>query len=239
MKKITILLATLCVAAGLSAQDLKSSYSVTTDFAYTSQYVFRGVKIAGNSFQPSVEVTMDDFYIGLWTSQPITKHQDNEIDVYAGYKYTVSENLSVEAVGTYYWYPEARGFSTRDSYEAGLGATYAMRGISTSVYYYYDFTLDASTVQGSVGYSFPLQAIGASLDVTGFIGSVTGDDTLPDSPAKVKESYTYYGVDVSVPYKLSEKATFTLGGHWARNDNLPAGTDDSHIWWTAGLTVGF
>lgn len=239
MKKITILWAALGAAAGLYAQDPKSSYSVTTDFAYTSQYVFRGVKAAGSSFQPSVEVTMEDFYLGLWTSQPITKHQDNEIDVYGGYKYKLNESVSLEAVGTYYWYPEAKGFTTRKSYEAGLGATYTHSSISASLYYYHDFKLKSDTLQGSVGYSLPLQAIGASLDITGFYGTVNSHDASPDSPWKIRESYNYYGIDVSVPYKLSEKATFTLGGHWARNDNLPPDVDDSHVWWTAGITVGF
>lgn len=239
MKKTAILLAAFGAAAGLYAQDPKSSYSVTTDFTYTSEYVFRGVKAADDSFQPSVEVTVQDFYFGLWTNQPIEKHQDNEIDLYAGYKYKLNESLSFEAVGTYYWYPEAKGFATRDSYEAGIGATYTVRGVSASVYYYHDFTLKANTIQGSVGYSYPLEAIGASLDVTGFFGTVDSDDLAPDSPSEVHESYNYYGVDVSVPYKLSEKASFTLGGHWAHNDNLPAGADDDHLWWTAGVTVGF
>lgn len=241
MKKITILWAALSATAGLYAQDPKSSYSVTTDFAYTSEYVFRGIKAAGSSFQPSVEVTMQDFYLGLWTNQPVTKHQDNEIDLYGGYKYKLNENVSLEAVGTYYWYPEAKGFSTRKSYEAGLGATYTLRGLSASVYYYHDFTLKANTLQGSVGYSLPLEAIGASLDMTGFYGTVSARDWAPDSPFAVRESYNYYGVDVSVPYKLSEKATFTIGGHWAHNSGLFDGTadDDDHLWWTAGITVGF
>jgi len=239
MKKITILLAALGAAAGLHAQDPKSSYSVTTDFAYTSKYVFRGVEAAGSSFQPSVEVTMQDFYLGLWTSQPITKHQDNEIDVYGGYKYKVNENLSLEAVGTYYWYPEAKGFSTRKSYEGGLGATYTVHGISATVNYYHDFKLKSNTVQGSLGYSLPIESIGASLDLTGFYGTVSARDWAPDGPAVIRESYDYYGLDASIPYKLSEKATFTLGGHWTHNRGYFADSGDSNVWWTAGVTVGF
>lgn len=239
MKNIAIILAALATGTGLFAQDPRSSYSVTTDFTYTSQYVFRGLKRAGNSLQPSVEVTVQDFYLGLWTNQPVTKNQDNELDVYAGYKYKVNKNLSVEGVGTYYWYPEANGWLTRRSWEAGIGATYALRGITTSVYYYHDFTLESNTLQGSVGYSLPLEAIGASLDFTGFYGAVDIGNWTPRAPGKVHESYNYYGVDASLPYKLSEKATVTLGAHWAHNDNLPVGMNDNYIWWTAGVTVGF
>lgn len=239
MKRTAIILAASAIAAAAHAQEPKSSYSVTTDFTFTSDYVFRGVKIADNSFQGSVEATVKDFYLGVWSNQPITRHQDDEIDLYAGYKYKLTENLELEAVGTYYWYPEAPTNGVKHSEEAGLGATYTFRGISTSVYYYRDFKLDANTVQGSVGYSLPLEAIGASLDVTGYYGVVDTGDVNPWGPDKLRESYNYYGVDVSVPYKLTDKATFTLGGHWAHNKNLPTDVDDDHLWWTAGVTVGF
>jgi uncharacterized protein (TIGR02001 family) len=238
MKKTAILLTALTTAVVAKAQDAKSSYSVTTDFAYASDYVFRGVKIADDSFQPSVEISVRDFYVGLWTNQPIKRHEDNELDFYAGYKYKVTEKLSVEAVGTYYWYPEAGGGNTRHSNEVGIGGTYSLRGISASVYYYRDLRLDADTIQGSLGYSLPLEAIGASLDLSIYGGNVDGSDLLPDAGIKVQESYSYYGVDVSVPYKLSEKSTFTIGGHWAHNRNLP-GVDDDYVWFSAGLTVGF
>lgn len=239
MKRTAILLAALAAAATAHAQEPRSSYSVTTDFTFTSEYVFRGVKLADNSLQGSVEATFQDFYAGVWSNQPVTRHQDNEIDLYAGYKYKVNENLELEAVGTYYWYPEAPTAGLKHSEEVGVGGTYTTHGISTSVYYYYDFKLETNTLQGSLGYSLPLEAIGASLDVTGYYGLADGDDLEPWTNQNVHESYNYYGIDVTVPYKLSDKATFTLGGHWAQNRNLPFGTDDDHIWWTAGITVGF
>jgi uncharacterized protein (TIGR02001 family) len=239
MKKTAIILAALAAGAGLNAQDVKSSYSVTTDFTYASEYIFRGVELAGNSFQPSVEVTVEDFYLGLWTNQPVTKREANEVDVYAGYKFKVNEQLSWEAVGTYYWYPEAKGWETRESYEAGIGATYTVSGISTSVYGYYDFVLEATTGQASVGYSFPLEAAGTSLDFSVFFGSVDAKDWAPDSPMSVSESYTYYGADLSIPYKLNDHATATAGVHYAANENTPVGTPDSNLWFTVGLSVGF
>jgi len=241
MKKTAILLAALAAGAGVQAQEPKSSYSVTTDFSFASEYVFRGVELADNSFQGSVEVTLQDFYVGLWTNQPITRSQDNEIDLYAGYKYKVNDQLSFEAVGTYYWYPEAGSAGVEHTTEAGVGATYTVRGLSTSVYGYYDFDLEAQTVQVSLGYSLPLEAIGASLDFSGYYGWVDADDIAPQSPWSIHESYNYYGVDVSVPYKLSEHATFTLGAHWADNDKLlyPGDVPGDHLWWTAGITIGF
>jgi uncharacterized protein (TIGR02001 family) len=241
MKKTAILLAALAVSAGAQAQEPKSSYSVTTDFTFASEYVFRGVEQADNSFQGSVEVAIQDFYVGLWSNQPITRHQNNELDLYAGYKYKLNDRLSFEAVGTYYWYPEAGNSGVRHTTEAGVGATYTVAGISTSVYGYYDFDLEATTGQVSVGYSFPLEAIGASLDVTGYWGYTDAKDVLPQATLDIREAYQYYGADVSVAYKLSEKASFTVGAHWADNKDLLFKGDvaGDHLWWTAGITVGF
>ena len=53
MKKTTALLLAAVLSGGsLSAQE-ESSYSVTVDFPYVSDYVFRGVKFANDSIQPS------------------------------------------------------------------------------------------------------------------------------------------------------------------------------------------
>ena len=243
MKKTSLILAALAAGAGLNAQDVKSSYSVTTDFTYASEYIFRGIEYAGNSFQPSIEISSGDAYLGIWTNQPITKREANEIDLYGGYKYKLNDALSFEAVGTYYWYPEATEAlgETDQSYELGLGATYVYSGISTSVYYYYDVRLKADTVQGSVGYSVPLEAIGSSVDFSVFYGTVDSRDASPNALGfPVFENYNYYGADVSVPYKLNDKATLTAGVHYAANENLGNGSlPDSNLWFTIGLSVGF
>lgn len=241
MKKTAILLAAIAAGAGLNAQDVKSSYSVTTDFTYASEYVFRGVEAAGNSFQPSVEVSVGDAYVGLWTNNPVTDGEANEIDIYGGYKYKVNDALSFEAVGTYYWYPEATGGSTKDSVEIGAGATYVYQGISTSVYYYYDFTLHTNTLQGSVGYSVPLEAIGSSVEFSVFAGTASSRNATPDAAGpRVHEIYNYYGFDINVPYKLNDKAAINTGLHYAANDGLGDGSaPDSNLWFTVGLSVGF
>jgi uncharacterized protein (TIGR02001 family) len=246
MKKTAIIAAALAIAATAQAQDAKKSYSVTTDFSYTSEYVFRGIEQQDKAFQPSVEVTAGDAYLGLWTSQAIT-HQDssfakgNEIDVYGGYKYKVNNSLTLEAVGTYYLYPSSRARfgETGHSLEAGIGATYNINGFTPAVNYYYDFVLDAQTTQVSVGYSYPLTEIGTSLDFNVFAGHVDSRDVNGTRPGKAREAYDYYGADLSVPYKLSETATATAALHWVDNRNVPAGTAGDNLYYTLGVSVGF
>lgn len=246
MKKTVMIVAALAVAAAAQAQDTKKSYSVTTDFSYTSEYVFRGIEQQDKAFQPSVEVTAGDAYLGLWTSQAIT-HQDasfakgNEIDVYGGYKYKVDNALTLEAVTTYYYYPSARAAlsETGHSWEAGIGATYNFQGFTPAINYYYDFVLNAQTTQASVGYSLPLTEIGTSLDFNVFAGHVDTRDTNGTRPGKPRESYDYYGADLSVPYKLSETATATAGLHYVDNRNVPTGTAGNNLYFTLGVSIGF
>lgn len=245
MKKLLVFLAGLAPAAGLSAAESKPAYTVTTDFTYTSDYVFRGLKSAGNSFQASVEAASGDFNAGLWTNQPITKNQNDEIDLYAGYRLNVNSRFAVEGAATYYWYPEAKSSAgeTKDSTELSVGASYDVAPLTPSVFYYHDFRLKSDTLQASIGHKMPLGSVSAAtFETSVFAGSVRFKDAAPDAPgAAVQESYTYYGIDVSIPYKLAANATFTVAGHYAKNEGVPAGSGipKDKTWFTAGITIGF
>lgn len=245
MKRTIILAVALATAIGVQAQE-KRSYSVTSEFTYTSEYIFRGVEAQDNAFQSSVEVTAGDVYVGLWTSQALNNKsaqfaQGSEVDIYGGYKYKVSDALTVEGVGTYYLYPSARAGigEPRQTYELGVGGTYNLQGFSPSLYYYYDLVLEAQTLQGSVGYSYPLKELGASLDLSVFAGTVNINDGNGSNSGEPRESYNYYGADASVVYNLAENARATLGVHYATNDNLPTGTADNNLYWTASISIGF
>ncbi|MDR0902945.1 MAG: TorF family putative porin [Opitutaceae bacterium] len=242
MKKIAILLASLVAGSAMFAQSTtpSSSYKVSADFTYASDFVFRGIKQAGDSFQPSIEVTVDDFYVGLWTNQPIKNREYNEIDIYAGYKQSITDVLQLDVIATYYYYPEAETQMTGKSYEVGAGVTYNYRGISASVYGYYDFRLEATTFQASAGYSFPIEPLGLSLDFSMYIGTVSARDAAPDALATGQhEAYNYYGADLTLPYHIRDNAIIHAGLHYASNDGEPIGADDNKLWFTLGLTIGF
>ncbi|HSY53902.1 MAG TPA: TorF family putative porin [Opitutaceae bacterium] len=253
MKKSAIIITALLAGAGLradepSASTAKLDYSITSSFAYSSEYVFRGIKNTSQAFQPSVEVDSNNFDVGIWTSQPIQKQQQNEVDIYAGYKYAVNKDLSLQAVATYYLYPEFSRSQNRpasftdgakDSFEPGLGATYTIEGFSPSVFFYYDTVLKTQTVQGSLGYALPLAKLGTELDLSAYVGTSSGRDVAPDLVSDVHQSYSYYGADVSLPYKLAPNSTLTVAGHYASNQNTPVGTKENLFWWSVALTMGF
>lgn len=228
MKKATLLLCLFASVLGLRGAEAAPSYSVTVDFPYASKYVFRGVQYAKQSIQPSVELTSGNFYAGVWSNQPITDNLDNEFDFYAGYSLPLSDIVKLDFGGTLYYYPEA-DTSVYDSntFEGYIGLTGTVSGFTPGLYAYYDTVLKAFTLQGSVGYSVPMESAGTSLDFSATLGNVspdTGDD------------YTYWGLGVNLPFKLSEKATAGVGVQYAS-----ASLDDSddHLWFTAGVTVGF
>jgi len=257
MKKTALIFAFLAVAGVANAADnvnvtSKPSYSVTSDFSYTSEYVFRGIKNSNAAFQGSVEVGQDDIRVGVWTSQPInSKHYSNEVDFYAGYKIKLARDLMADFVGTYYYYPESNTAfgQTHHTYEVGVGGTYdmagmspAFAGISTSLYGYYDFRLHQTTVQASVGYSIALKDYGTSLDFSAFVGNASAGNAAPDAKdtPKVKESYNYYGIGLNIPYKLAENAQVHVGASWSANSKYYY---DFHpkqdIAINAGITLGF
>ena len=246
MKNTIYVIAALAAASGLRAEAAIPNYSITSDFTYTSEYVFRGVKQAGNSFQPSVELSSGGLNVDLWTNQPITKHENNEIDVAASYDYRLSSALKLEGVLTTYWYPEANGGQTQNSWEPGINATYTIAGFSPTLSYFHDFRLRSDTLQAAVGYSIPLPAIGASVDTNVHLGTVSTRDLAPDANGpQAMDAYSYYGLDVSIPYKLNNNATWTTAAHYAENRNLagvggPFGTlGKRNLWVTTGITIGF
>lgn len=253
MKKTALIIAALVASSVSYAQGVtaKPSYSVTTDFSYTSEYVFRGIKNSNAAFQGSVEVGQDDARIGVWTSQPInSKGEDlNEIDFYAGYKLKLSRDLTADLVGTYYYYPEATGGITHHSYEIGVGGIFnleglspAFKGASTSLYYYYDFRLKSQTVQASLGYSLALTDIGTSIDFNVFAGGVATSNYYPDvqSTDDTSESWNYYGIGVNIPYKLAENAQVHVGASLTQNDKFFTNYHPhQNAAVSAGVTIGF
>src|SRR4051812_3284375 len=93
MKKFFLVFALPLAAAAAGAKS-----SLVTDLTYTSEYIFRGLERAGGSVQPSVEATAGDFSLGLWTSQPLRHHENNEVDCYGVYQIRAGSVVTLEAL---------------------------------------------------------------------------------------------------------------------------------------------
>jgi uncharacterized protein (TIGR02001 family) len=229
MKKTALILAALLTGASLSADESASaSYSVTVDFPYATKYVFRGVEYAEDVIQPSVKLTSGDFYAGIWSSLPLDKGYEAEVDYYAGYGFKLSDSVSLDLGATVYHYPGLDGAGVdKSTFEAYAGVNGSVGGVTLGLYLYQDFDLEVFTVQGNLGYSIPIDDK-VSMNVTASIGNAN-----PDAGS----GYTYYSLAAQFPYKLSDKLTLTGGVNWASHDLT--GVDDNHVWANAGLTYAF
>ncbi len=238
MTKTILALAALVTGSTVFAAEAATapakSYSVTLDNTIASEYVFRGLDVAGATFHPSVEIASGDFYTGVWGALPF--NNDNgadykEFDFYAGYGYALNETWKLDAGATFYYYGDTPG--SQDTTELYLGLTGKVSVFTPSVYAYYDLDLKTTTFIGSLGYSLPITQIGTSLDFTATLGYVdTGDLS-----SAIPENYTYWGLAIAVPYKLSDSATVTAGVAYT-NGNRNSILEDQVVG-TLGLTVGF
>lgn len=230
MKKTALILAALLTGASVNADEAApaSSYSVTVDLPYATKYVFRGVSYADDSLQPSVKVTTGDFYAGIWANAPLDKGFELEIDYYAGYGVKLNDGWSLDVGATLYSYPGLDGVGVdKTTFEPYAGFNGSFGGMTSATYFYYDTTLDVFTIQQTVGYSIPVD------EKTSVNFAATLGHANPDAGS----GYTYYGAGLTVPYKLSDKLTLTLGAQYASHDL--DGVEDGHFWGTLGLTYAF
>lgn len=228
IKKTALALA--AIAAGVSAQAQESAQatelSVTVDVTYVTDYVFRGVKLAGASIQPSVEAAYGDLYAGAWNSNSLSDDTASEVDFYAGYGFALSDKVKLDGGVTAYTY---EGGGSDDSVEVYVGVSLDVL-LTPSLYYYYDFDYDVSTVEASIGYSLPIDAIKASLDLSGKYGWVAED---------AGEQRTYAVIGAAVPFSLSENATLTVGLDYIINDGDVLDNDKDGFVGKAGISIGF
>lgn len=230
MKKTVLIIIALLASLSMSAQE-ETAFSATVDVTYASKYVFRGVQLADETLMPSVEIGYGNFAAGAWSAQPITSNIDNEIDFYAGFSMPIDDTWGVDIGATIYYYPEldtAGGTVDDYTFEPYIGIGGEVNGISTGVTAYYDTTLETLTLEGSLGYSVPLEGTGSSLDFGASYGHVD-----PNGGS----GYNYYNLGISIPFAISDTATITVSIDYANSD-LP-GPDTDFIFGTIGMSIGF
>src|SRR5688500_764800 len=96
---------------GASVRWLPPTVEVTIAPSLGSQYMCRGQRLGGASFQPVVEAAFGNFGFGVWSNFPVQNEvpgvSDPEIDPYGYYTINLSESLSVVPGFTVYTFPKA------------------------------------------------------------------------------------------------------------------------------------
>jgi len=245
MKKLLLLTALAGVfASGLRADEAAtaSSYSVTADFVYASNYVFRGLKQTDSAFQPAVTFTMDTLSLGVWTSQAVANQsqgfaQGNEVDLWGSYGFAAGP-ATITVGGTAYLYPSARASLGEDdtTYEGSLGLSAPLGPVVGSATYYHDFVLDANTLQFGLAYGVPLPDDSGSLDFTASYGFNDLDDGNGNLPGQGGPNYRYYAFGATLTYKLTAAAKLKLSANYSGATSVPGSPND--FWFTVGVSAG-
>ncbi len=225
MKKIALILAALVAGASLSAQapaapatpEAASSSWVFTP-AFTSQYMFRGARLGGPSFEPSLEYDSGSFAVGVWANVPLKDkvdgQSDPEFDFYGSYTMDlVKDTLSIAPGVTIYTYPNAKkanGFY-KATFEPNLALNYTVGGVKFSPKLYYDFVLKGPTAELTAAYAVPLKDLSTELDFTGTYGTFKWTSAVPDTSPDIKNWGNYYLLGVAAPFQVSKDSKLTVG----------------------------
>lgn len=241
MNKLTTIVALSVLSSVAFAQE--EEISVTATVAWESEYVFRGKQFSETAFQPAVDMAYGGAYAGIWTSLPVNSKDDasREIDIYAGYGAKAGEMFNLDAGVTVYYYPSVKDFDAdayKNTTEIYAGAS-ADSMLSPSLYFYYDFRLEAFTVEGSASHSVEIMDK-TSLDLGGAIGYVWADkvnSVVDDAP-----DYAYGSLSADLTYAFNDTASMAIGGRLSFNslDEIDlAGIPDTNLWWGVSFSAGF
>lgn len=214
---------TLLSAANINAQELE----VSTTAGIETEYIFRGVEIASESFQGSIDATYGDGYFGLWMNESLDDEDSgaSEYDLYGGWAYAIDDTFTADFGGTLYHYPDADD-ETFEIY-AGVSADVAL---APSFYVFYDFDLEVFTYEGSISKSFALDDKN-SIELGGAIGLVDPD---------AGEGYSYYSVTADYVYSIQDNLSASIGVRAAGNDsNVGPGGKEHNAWAGASLSYTF
>jgi uncharacterized protein (TIGR02001 family) len=241
MKKTTCIFAALAMASLLSAQTVAptpppaetpaSSWVLTS--AVASQYMFRGARLGGVSFQPSLEYDAGNLGLGVWANTPIKNkvvgQSDPEFDFYGFYSMDIAKDVSVVPGFTAYTYPNANksnGFY-KGTFEPNIALDYTIGQFKLTPKLYYDVVLKGPTAELTAAFAVPLKDLGTELDFTGAAGTFIWKSYAADTTPDIKNWGDYYLVGVSMPYQVSKDSKLSLGWAYTKGSNnyLKQGTD--------------
>ena len=199
--------------------------SVTITPSVVSQYMFRGQRLGGPSFEPTVELDYGGFTAGVWANFPVKDkvvgQSDPEFDFYGSYTLTSGDSLNFVPGFTFYAYPNAKaanGFY-KSTFEPSIAANYTIAGFKLTPTLYYDVVLKGPTYEFTTAYAFPLKDLGTELDFTGTIGTYILDKFVKDSVPRTKGWGDYWLLGVEAPFQLTIASKLTVGFAYTKGDS--------------------
>jgi uncharacterized protein (TIGR02001 family) len=197
-----------------AAEAAEAHWTITQ--AVTSDYFFRGVRLAGPSLQPAVEFNRKTLSLGAWSNVALTdtgKPTNPEVDLYGAFRIR-SGSDAVELVPGFTLYTYLRAHHAdgiyRTTFEPSVGANIDVHGLRLTPKVYYDFTLEGATYELSAALAFALKSLGTELDLNASVGTFKLRNVTPDADPREKNWGDYFNLNASVPYRVSSTATVSL-----------------------------
>ena len=231
-KSITTLAAVFALGAtSLQADEL----SISSTFAWESEYVFRGLQQAKSNFQPSIDLSYGPLYTGFWSMFPVRSDQSHlkEFNFYTGYQGRMNDWVNLDFGATMYYYPNANIQSTQ--LEPYFGGVFEAP-LSPTVYFYHNFRNNDTTLEASIGHGIDL-GNQYDLHLGGHFGHVWRSSGTKD--------YAYAGASADLSYSFTEWARGSVGVRFTANDlsasdpELQGISVTSNLWWGFSFTAGF
>ncbi len=228
-KKLLLLFAGALAASSMSTALAQPTWLVQP--AVASQYMFRGVRLGGPSFQPTIEMNNGPLKLGVWANVPISDkvvgQSDPELDFYGAWTITlVKDKLTLVPGATFYYYPNADetvGFY-KSTFEPNLALNWTAGALTLTPKVYYDAVLQGPTFELGAAYVVPLK--GTELDFSGTIGTLKWDDSIKNSTPETKNWGDYWSAGVAMPFEVTKNQKLTVGWAYTRgsNNNFKTGT---------------
>ncbi len=246
MKKLIIGSVALSMATLVPAAAQAGDISVSTSIDYASEYVFRGVSFQRGSVQPGIEISKGDFTLGAWSAVGLGETSFaaiDEFDIYGSYGFGLSDLISGSVGFTLYHFPDTAGglfdFGGASTFEVNAGLALDT-ALAPSVTAYYDFDLEAFTLEGNVSHSVPV-AEKTSLDL-----GLTAAFVTTNGPG----DYEYGLASAALSYAVSDNVSAYIGGNYSLSseDTLQFKVDgngngftdsDNLFWYGAGVSTSF
>lgn len=207
-------------------------WSLTT--AVVSRYMFRGVRVGGESLQPSLDYARGAFAAGLWSSVGLANQasgdSDPEADFYGMYSFgNDSGTWSVTPGINVYTYPDAERADGlyRATFEPSLAVSAIVGGIRFTPTLYHDLTLRGTTAELTAEFAVPLTSLGTELGFTATVGTYKWNSVTADASPREKNWGDYWSAGVALPYQVGARSSVSLGVAYAegRNNFYKQGTD--------------
>jgi hypothetical protein len=221
------------VAAPLIAAD--GEWTRSSGATVESEFVRRGIERASATVTPAVLFTDDAWRLTAEAAVPFDGARRGEFVARFGRTLVFDSGMKLGLEVAHFRFGEPEGghpshateFAASLSIPAGPGMAIA------------SFTRDvdrrADIAELSYGGEYALKTWGAFLNYRFYAGAIAADDVLPHAGGitlRVADSYSYHGVDLTLPYRIGGQTIVTAGVHYA-------GTNGARpLWSPSGASPG-